>query len=339
MLIVDNRWRGKHGIGRFAIEVVERLQVPWRPLGGGLSPTAPRDILNMNRLLLKPEDIIYSPGFNAGITRATQLLNIHDLIHLQIESERTRAKTLFYNLVVRRAVIRAGVVMTDSRASASAIARWIGSHEVQIVVVGCGRSKYFVPQGDRVDFDCPTFVYVGNLKPHKNVNVLLEAFALRPSYHLTIVTGDAELAASKVEVMGLGARVSIRTRISDKELAAIYRGATGALQPSLLEGFGLPALEAMSCGTRVAYWSGCESVSEICAGTGVAVHVSTNAVEWGLALDALILMEEDGPLSMPSAWEEQYDWDTVAAKTQQVLWGADVHNTYTPSGGFVQRPR
>lgn len=331
MLIVDDRWRGDNGIGRFACEVVHRLQIPWRPLGGGLSPTARRDVLNRNRLLLKPVDIIYSPGFNAGITRAKQLLNLHDLIHLQARTERTLAKTLFYNFVVRRAVLHAGVVMTVSEASARAIAGWIGSSEVQIVVVGCGRSKYFVPQGPSDRFDMPTFVYVGNLKPHKNVDVMLRAFALRPSYHLTIVTGDTQIASSKVESMGLAAQVSIRTRLCDKDLAALYRGASGALQPSLLEGFGLPALEAMSCGTRVAYWSGCESVSEICAGTGVAVRSATNAGEWGSALDALNLMDKEGPLSMPSAWEARYDWDTVAAKIDQVLSDAYPHKIHNSS--------
>ena len=291
LLVVDDRWTGEHGIGRFSTEVVSRLTIPWRPLGGGESPSAPTDVLNPGRLRLRSTDVVYSPGFNAGITRGRQLLNIHDLIHLQIESEKSFAKSAYYATVVRWAVRHAGVVMTDSQASARAIVRWVRAPEVQVVVVGCGRSPSFVPVGESTTFDHPTFIYVGNLKPHKNVDVLFDAIALRPDYRLLIVTGHPEKARSKASERGVGHQVSVLSGVTDDGLATMYRGASGALQPSLLEGFGLPALEAMSCGTRVAFWKGCESVEEICDGTGVSVESATAADEWALALDELVVLD------------------------------------------------
>jgi glycosyltransferase involved in cell wall biosynthesis len=318
-LIVDDRWRGEHGIGRFATEVVGRLNRPWRSLGGESSPTAVTDWFNGKRLRLRSNETLYNPGFNAGFTRARQVLTIHDLIHLQIPTERSWAKTIYYNTIVRWAVRRAGVVITVSAASASAVKDWLKSASVRIVVVGCGRSDAFTIVGRETEFERPTFVYVGNLKPHKNVDVLLGALTLRPSYRLVVVTSDIDEARQRISAAGLSDRVSVRSSVPDVELAEIYRGAAGALQPSLLEGFGLPVLEAMSCGTRVAFWAGCESVREICAGTGVEVKSSTDAPEWAIALDQLIEAREAGRLNMPASWQTRYEWDTVASKVGQAL--------------------
>jgi glycosyltransferase involved in cell wall biosynthesis len=318
-VVVDERWGGEHGIGRFATEVVARLNLPWRPLGGSGSPTSVLDVLNPRRARLKPSRVVYSPGFNAGVTLARQVLTIHDLIHLQIPSEKSVAKTFYYNLVVKHAIKRAGVVMTVSTTSARAIADWLAAPGVQIVVVGCGRSAAFAIDGAAAEFVRPTFLYVGNLKPHKNVDVLFDALAQRPDYDLIVVTSDVDQAEAAVSSSGLSGRVSIRTGVSDEELASLYRGAAGALQPSVLEGFGLPVLEAMSCGTRVASWAGCESVQEIRSETGVTVHSATNADEWATALDTLIEQSAAGPLVMSAEWNELYSWNGVGERVSAAI--------------------
>jgi glycosyltransferase involved in cell wall biosynthesis len=321
-IVVDERWGGEHGIGRFAAEVVARLDVPWTALGGGGSPTSVLDVLSVRRAKVPAASVLYSPGFNAGLTLARQILTIHDLIHLQIPSEKSFAKGLYYNQVVKRAIKRAGVVMTVSATSARAIADWVASPGVDVVVVGCGRSQAFALEGPSASFEKPTFLYVGNLKPHKNVDVLFAALALRPDYSLVVVTSDVDQAEAAVAAVGLIGQVTIRTGVSDDELAALYRGAAGALQPSVLEGFGLPVLEAMACGTRVASWAGCESVQEIRSDTGVTVQSTTNADEWARAMDTLVEQSAEGPLVMPAAWNELYSWDGVGERVSAVLRGA-----------------
>ncbi|PXA68667.1 glycosyltransferase family 4 protein [Cryobacterium arcticum] len=318
-MIVDDRWRGEHGIGRFATEVVARLAMPWRALGGNGSPTSILDVISLRRTKLSSTTVLYSPGFNAGFTRARQILTIHDLIHLQIASEKSFAKALYYNAVVKRAIKQAGVVMTVSATSARAIAVWLGTASVEIVVVGCGRSRAFAIDGPTASFDLPTFLYVGNLKPHKNVGVLFKAVAMRPNFDLIVVTSDVEQAEAAAAAAGVSERVSIRTGLSDDELASLYRGAAGALQPSILEGFGLPALEAMACGTPVASWSGCESVQEIRSGTGVTVESATSADEWARSMDTLVEQSAAGPLIMPVAWNELYSWDGVGDRVSAVI--------------------
>nr|RZI35515.1 D-inositol 3-phosphate glycosyltransferase [Cryobacterium sp. SO1] len=253
------------------------------------------------------------------MTLARQVLTIHDLIHLQIPSENSLAKRIYYNQIVKRAIKRAGVVMTVSATSARAIAEWVDAPGVEIVIVGCGRSEAFAMDGPAAPFDRATFLYVGNLKPHKNIEVLFAALELRQDYSLIVVTSDVEQAEAAVATAGLADQVSIRTGVSDDELASLYRGAAGALQPSVLEGFGLPVLEAMACGTRVASWLGCESVQEIRGDTGVTVQSATSAEEWGRAMDTLLKQSAAGPLVMPAAWNERYSWDGVGERVSAAI--------------------
>jgi glycosyltransferase involved in cell wall biosynthesis len=321
-LVVDDRWRGEHGIGRFAAEVLSRIGGEWDSIGESGSPTSITDVVNPRRLRLARNSVLYSPGFNAGLTAARQVLTLHDLIHLQIPSESSLAKTAYYNTVVRWAVRRAGVVMTVSESSAKVIAAWLRSDKVRIEVVGCGQSAAFHLGGASEKFERSTFVYVGNLKPHKNVGVVLDALKMRPEYDLVLVTSDGTEARRLAADKGLAGRVHVRSGVTDPQLADLYRGATGVLQPSVLEGFGLPVLEALGCGTRVAYWQGCASVGEICAGEGIAVSNATNASEWATAMDQLREESTHGPVQMPSQWVDRYTWDAVASKIEKVLVGA-----------------
>lgn len=318
-LVIDERWRGEHGIGRFATEVLARLDLPWTSLNGASSPTAILDFLNISRIGLGPQHVVFTPGFNAGFTRAKQLIVIHDLIHLQVSGSGSKLKTLYYNLVVKRAVLRANAVMTVSEASATTIRAWIGDENVDVSVVGNGSSAEFVATGTRREFIRPTLLYVGNMKAHKNVDVILGALSRRPEFHLVIVTSDVVEARDKAQAAAVTSQVTLLTGLQDVDLASLYRGVHGLLQPSILEGFGLPTVEAMSCGTAVAFWTGCESVKEICAGTGVGVESSTNEEDWANAFDRLLLLHRAGPLTMPSSWLDKYDWDRVALRIQEVI--------------------
>ena len=104
----------------------------------------------------------------------------------------------------------------------------------------------------------PYFVFVGNVKPHKNLGRLLDAFAaLAPEipHDLLLVgrrrgflTGDPEIAR---RAESLGGRVRFTGFVETEELRRTVAGATALVLPSLYEGFGLPALEAMACGRPV----------------------------------------------------------------------------------------
>lgn len=318
MLYVDQRWQGRHGIGRFALEVSSRLTIGYESLTNFGTPSSPLDVISPARLRLRAGDLVYSPGYNAGPTRATQILTLHDLIHLHSESRRARLLKSYYELVVRPTVSRAGSVFTVSRTSANVIEEWLNDSSVQVVNVGNGCSDIFSPMGDPASIPSPYFLYVGNLKPHKNFDVLLKALRKRPEYSLVAIINDSANAEAAIEHYGLGARVRVVSGISDVELAELYRGSIGLLMPSLTEGFGLPAVESLSCGRAVAYSKACASVAEIVGDFGVAVEDGVDVEEWANAMDALA--ESELSFTHPDEkWRNQYKWSNVAGNVSNHL--------------------
>ncbi|MFF2316486.1 glycosyltransferase family 4 protein [Arthrobacter sp. NPDC058097] len=310
-LYVDQRWLGIHGIGRFAREVSARLSFDYNDLTRSGSPSSPLDVLAPARMRLRQGDVVYSPGYNAGLTRATQILTLHDLIHLDAKGPRAELLKAYYERVVRPTVTRAGSVITVSETSADAISAWLGTSRVRVVNVGNGCSDVFTAAGESASREGPYFLYVGNLKEHKNFDVLLRALKKRPHFRLIAVINDYASAATVIEASGLTRQVEVVSGLSDVELAQYYRGSIGLVMPSLTEGFGLPAVESLSCGRAVAYSKSCSSVAEIVGDFGVPVDRVQDGVSWAEAMDAL----SDGASAFQapsSTWRDQYRWSNVA---------------------------
>ena len=311
MIYVDDRRAGNHGIARFAREVLARLPdrvpVPVRRLPVRGSATTPVDCVRPGRLWPGSRDVVVSPGPNAGASRARQLVTVHDLIHLD---DGSRLKRRYYERVVRPQIVRTGSVLTVSDASRDAVAEWLGpaAERVRVDVVGNGCSSAFTPDGDAEAFDRPTLALVSNAKAHKNVEVVFRALAHHRELGLVVVGPAAAAMTALAARAGVDDRVEVRHDVSDAELARLYRGSAALLMPSTREGFGLPVLEAMSCGTPAVFWAGCAPVAEIAAGTGIAVTGPTDDGEWAEAMDKAV---RGGPLHMPEAWTRRYDWDRV----------------------------
>ncbi|MCD2193642.1 glycosyltransferase family 4 protein [Actinomycetospora endophytica] len=311
MIYVDDRRTGNHGIARFAREVLSRLPArvsgPVRRLPVHGSASTPLDCLRPGRLRATSRDLVVSPGPNAGLSRAPQLVTLHDLIHLDTGS---RLKREYYERVLRPAIARAGRVLTVSDASREAIESWLGpaAARVRVDVVGNGCSSAFTRDGEVERFTRPTLALVSNAKVHKNVEVVFRALARCPELGMVVVGPAPATMAGFAASAGVTDRVEIRHDVPDIQLARLYRGSAALVMPSTLEGFGLPVLEAMSCGTRAVYWEGCAPVAEIAAGSGVAVTGSTDDREWAEAMDKAVRGE---PLHLPGTWAGRYDWDRV----------------------------
>lgn len=301
-LYVDTSRDGVHGIGRYSREVVTRLDRPWTDLGHRFRKPLPVDALNPRRMSLATRDVIYAPGFNAGLSRATQLLTLHDLIHLQVREEGSALKRLYYERIVRPAVRKAGLLFTVSETSRQHILEWVRDPSVEVVDTGNGVSSSFTAKGPRWTSDRDYVVYVGNLREHKNVDVVLRGLRDAPDIDLVIVTSDRDEASRRVAELGLRGRVSLLSGVDDSQLAAIYRGSLGLVMPSKIEGYGLPAAEAIACGVPVAFWRGCESVAEIVANSGVGVGSSSDPDAWAEAMSALGRLSAVAPRSR--SWDE-----------------------------------
>jgi glycosyltransferase involved in cell wall biosynthesis len=111
-----------------------------------------------------------------------------------------------------------------------------------------------------VPLEAKYLLYVGGLSPHKNIPQLIKAFSLVADVNLNlVVVGDVKdvfhtnipAIRSAIARSGLGQRVILPGFVPDTELVHLYSRAYALVQPSLMEGFGLPAIEAMACGTPV----------------------------------------------------------------------------------------
>jgi len=308
---VDTRWEGLHGIGRYAREVCSRLTVPWQPLELDGSPASP------SRALVKtPPGLVYSPGYNGFLRAERQVLTVHDLIHLETPWP-GRAKYLaYYNAVVKPVVKRTGVVLTVTETSRRAISAWLRDPSVEIVNAGIGSSPAFRADVTPSEATDPYLMYVGNLRAHKNVSVVLDAMTRVPSSTLRMLVPEAEHANARrlFAERGLTDRVRLLAGISDDELASHYRGAAATVMPSTLEGFGLPALESVMTGTPVLYWRGCAAVAETVGERGRAIESAHDVDEWADVIAGALAHAQR--IEPPA---QGYDWDATAQAVNATL--------------------
>jgi glycosyltransferase involved in cell wall biosynthesis len=114
-----------------------------------------------------------------------------------------------------------------------------------------GVDERFRPEGERRDLDAPFVLGVSTVEPRKNLDVLLEAFALVRRRHPELVLAVAGPSGWAAGEGPRGEGVRWLGFVPDSELPALYRGARASVYPSRFEGFGIPIVEAMACGTPV----------------------------------------------------------------------------------------
>lgn len=198
-----------------------------------------------------------------------QIVTIHDIIHVIFPEFLPHPLGFAYaRLAIRAAVRRARTVIAVSEATAADLRRLFKAPEERLRVIPNGVHEDFLAPGDpvadrqaldRLGVRPPFLLHVGNWKPHKNAEGALKAYQLLINRHGTSVpplllaggfTEDGPLAV-RARTMGLGSAVRCLGHVERRDLAALYRGASVFLYPTLYEGFGLPVLEAMACGVPV----------------------------------------------------------------------------------------
>ena len=208
-------------------------------------------------------DLFHAPHYVVPFLRVPFVVTIHDLIHLHHRNPlaRTYARTM-----IGRAVRRSRRVITVSSSVRDDVVGVFGYPE-KIAVTPNGVDPIFSPAGKKAE--SRYFLFVGNDKPHKNVDRLMEAFARVTDAQLVLAGGEFERFRNRDRVVLAGF-------VPQEELAALYRGAIALVIPSLEEGFGLPALEAMACGAPV-ITSTAPALIEI---TGdAALHVDARSID------------------------------------------------------------
>lgn len=324
MNIFDTRWKGPHGIGRFATEVHQRLE-DFSSIGIRGRPSRPWDALPLTQYLHSAGPrLFFSPGYNVPIGKPCPFVFcIHDLNHLFFRESSNVLKRAYYAAVIRPAAARAELIFTVSEFSRRAICEWAEVEEGKVIDVGNGVSAAFRPEGPRfTGADRPYLLHVGCHRPHKNFERVLRAFAaagLAPDCML-VSTGEPTADMRQlIARLQLTQHVLFVGVVPEEELAALYRGALGLIFASLYEGFGLPIIEAMACGTPVLTAS-VTSMPEVAG--DAAILVDPYDVESIRA--ALVNLAHDSRLreSLQARGLQRarlYSWDATAQKVSSAL--------------------
>ena len=224
-------------------------------------------ILNKENL-----DLVHFPYFSVPIFyNKPFVVTIHDLIinHFPTGQASTlplpiyKLKLLGYKFVIAQAAKKAKKIITVSQATKREIVDHLGVDSDKVVVAYEGVENSKLPtspirlrsglRGTSKILNTKYFLYVGNAYPHKNLDRLLDAFEILRSAQndiKLILVGKEDYfykkLKEKVRKMKLLNKVIFLQNVNDEELASLYKNALALIVPSLMEGFGLPALEAMA---------------------------------------------------------------------------------------------
>ena len=214
-------------------------------------------------------DIFHSPDFVLPpVWQAHTILTIHDLSFMRHPECFSPALLHYLNDAVPRSVTRADVILADSESTRQDLLALLHVPPERVIVLYPGVEARFCPQPDdetqhkmlaRYGICRPFILGLGTLQPRKNWARLIRAYhRLRQAHHiphqLVIGGGEGWLSGEvhdTIAELGLRDEVLLTGFIADQDLPALYSAADVFAFPSLYEGFGIPVLEALACGTPV----------------------------------------------------------------------------------------
>ncbi|MBI5467697.1 MAG: glycosyltransferase family 4 protein [Deltaproteobacteria bacterium] len=286
--------------------------------------------MEMNR---SGPDLLHYPSFNMPLVNSKPVIaTIHDLIYyLNRDACPNLAAYLYARFMFKKAVKIARKIITVSEFTKSELLEHLGVGPEKVTVIHNGVSSLYRPIAierqaavlSKYGIRGGYIFYAGNHQPRKNLMRLVQAFsALKNKDHQLVLTGKIDPRRADlynaVNEKGLEGRVLFIGAVPENDLPALYSGATVFAFPSLSEGFGLPPLESMACGTPVVS-SNATSLPEVVGDAGVLVDPADIAsikdgIEKVLASPALRSeLKEKGLMRV-----KKFSWQTAAEKTLKV---------------------
>jgi glycosyltransferase involved in cell wall biosynthesis len=288
-------------------------------------------------------NIVHFPHFNVPfLYRKPYTVTIHDLtLSLFPGNKMTKwYQRLAYHTVIRNAVRTAKKIIAVSENTKTDIIKMLHIPAKKIEVIYNGVSEKFEMIEDATKFQ-PTLkkykitkeflLYTGVWRSHKNLPRLVHAFSiLKHKYHLNlqlVITGKFDPcypeARHSVKMLNLEEDVIFTNAVDEDELVYLYNAALIYVLPSLYEGFGLPILESMKCGTPVAA-SNISSIPEICGEGNAILFDPYNIDDIAEKIDMLYkdttLQADLVDRGLRRAAE--FSWDRMSEKTYELITSA-----------------
>jgi len=262
--------------GRARVEVVDTTRQPTRA-ASARGARSPADLWRLSRAAARQAfDVFFFPAvysFYPLLRPVPTVITFHDAIaerhgDLVFPGPWPRLLWRLKSWLARR---QADLILTVSASARDELVRCFGQ-AAKVRVIGEAAGEQFRPVVDDASVraarrryglpaDVPLLLHVGGLGPHKNLRRLLEALEGLPPerpWHLALVGNDTGfhseigLLRRTIRRRALRDRVTLTGEVPDTDLVALYSAATALVLPSIAEGFGLPAVEAMACGLAVA---------------------------------------------------------------------------------------
>jgi len=236
-------------------------------------------------------DVWHAPHYTMPL-RSTlpTVVAMHDLTFFDHPEWHERSKVVYFRRMIAAAARRADIVVTGSHDAAAGLrARFQLPGEIVVVHHGVDHTR-FAPAGDpstdvaadeaalaRHGVTAPFIAFASTIEPRKDVPSLVRAFAriapTHPDVQLVLAGGDGwgvAQARAAIESSGVATRILRPGYLADATLAALFRRAEVIAYPSLVEGFGMPAIEALASGTPLVTTSG-SALEEIVGDAGLLV--------------------------------------------------------------------
>jgi glycosyltransferase involved in cell wall biosynthesis len=246
-------------------------------------------------------DLWHGPHYTMPLRLAVPaVVTMHDLTFFDHPEWHERTKVLYFRRMIRAAARRAAVVVCGSEYSAARLAVHTGRRDdVVVVPYGVDASRFAPGSGDGAEDRArlerhgirPPFVaFAGTAEPRKDLPSLVRAFAAvaatKPDLRLVVAGGDGwgtTAVRNAIAASGVATRIIRPGYVDDDTLHALFRQAAVIAYPSLEEGFGFPALEAMASGTPLVTTRG-SSLEEVADDAAVLVPAGdTDALSRALA--------------------------------------------------------
>lgn len=274
-------------------------------------------------------DVLWSPNFNAPLFwRGPLLVTIHDLLFFCHPEQFSQLKVHVARLMFRALRHRADCISFVSKFSSNEFIRLLGEPKGLSTVVHNGVDPVWSRLQRRPPADGRPFIlFIGNIKEHKNLSRLLDAFEMlvdRIPHSLVLIGQFEDLASSDQLVMkrlrGFPSdRLHLAGKVGPAELLEAAATADLLVQPSLYEGFGLPPLEAMAAGCPVAV-SRAASLPEICG--EAAIYFDPLSVEDMAAALHFALTDREGRdrrIGIGRTRATGFSWETSTARHAELL--------------------